>query len=44
LHGNWCEDVFAWARALLKMKGIKKPSEDEINDEVQQVTSASILD
>jgi hypothetical protein len=38
------KDIFAWAKALLKMKGINDPSEDEINDKVQQVTSASILD
>jgi len=44
LHGKWYEDVFAWARALLKMKGINDPSEDQINDKVQQVTSSSILD
>jgi len=44
LHGNWYEDVFEWAEALLKMKGINDPSEDEVNDKVQQVTSASILD
>jgi hypothetical protein len=44
LHGKYYEDVFAWARALLKMKGIKKPSEDKINNKVQQVTSSSILD
>jgi len=44
LHGNWYEDVFEWARALLKMKGINDPSEDEVNDKVQQATSASILD
>jgi len=44
LHSKWYEDVFAWAKALLKMKGINDPSEDQINDKVQQVTSASILD
>jgi len=44
LNGKWCKDIFAWARALLKMKGINDPSEDEINDKVQQATSASILD
>jgi len=44
LHGNWYEDVFEWVRALLKMKGINDPSEDQINDKVQQITSASILD
>jgi len=44
LNSKWYGDVFAWARALLKMKGIKKPSEDQITDKVQQVTSSSILD
>jgi len=44
LHGKWYEDIFEWARVLLKMKGINDPSEDQINDVVQQVTSASILD
>jgi len=44
LRGSRYEDVFAWARALLKMKGIKKPSEDQITDKVQQITSSSILD
>ena len=44
LNNEWCKDVFAWAEALLKLKGINNPSEDEINDKVQQVTSASILD
>jgi len=44
LHSNWYGDVFAWAKALLKLKGINDPSEDEINDKVQQATSASILD
>ena len=44
LHGRIYEDVFAWAKALLKLKGIKKPSEDQITDKVQQVTSSSILD
>jgi len=38
------EDIFAWAEALLKMKGINDPSEDQINGKVQQATSASILD
>ena len=38
------EDVVEWARALLISKGINDPSEDEINDKVQQVTSAGILD
>ena len=44
LHGNLYEDIFEWARALLTSKGINNPSEDEIIDKVQQVTSASILD
>jgi len=44
LNSSRYEDVFAWAKALLKLKGIKKPSEDQINDVVQQVTSSSILD
>jgi len=44
LHSKWYEDVFAWARALLTTKGINDPSEDEINDKVQQMTSSSILD
>ena len=44
LLGSQYEDVFAWARALLELKGNNNPSEDEINDKVQQVTSASILD
>jgi len=44
LHGKYYEDAFAWARALLKLKGINDLSEDEINDKVQQVTSSSILD
>jgi len=44
LHGNWYKNVFAWAKASLKMKGINDPSEDEIIDKVQQVTSSSILD
>jgi hypothetical protein len=44
LHGKRYEDVVAWAKALLKLKGINDPSEDQINDKVQQVTSSSILD
>jgi hypothetical protein len=44
LNDRKYEDVFAWAEALLKLKGINDPSEDQINDKVQQVTSASILD
>jgi len=44
LHSKWYEDVFEWVRALLKLKGINDPSEDQINDKVQQVTSSSILD
>ena len=44
LIGSPYEDVFEWAEALLKMKGINDPSEDQINDKVQQATSASILD
>ena len=44
LHGKKYEDAFKWAEALLKLKGNKNPSEDEINSKVQQVTSASILD
>jgi len=44
LHGKCYEDAFTWSRVLLKMKGINDPSEDEINDKVQQATSASILD
>jgi len=44
LHGNWYENAFEWAIALLKLKGNKKPSENDINDVVQQATSASILD
>jgi hypothetical protein len=44
LNGSRYEDVFEWAEALLKLKGINDPSEDQINDVVQQVTSSSILD
>ena len=44
LNGSRYEDIFEWARALLTSKGINDPSEDEIIDRVQQVTSASILD
>jgi hypothetical protein len=44
LHGKWYESPFKWAEALLKLKGIKTPSEDQIMDKVQQITSASILD
>ena len=44
LHGNLYEDIFEWARALVKLKGINDPSEDQINDIVQQMTSSSILD
>jgi len=44
LYGRKYEDIFEWARVLLKLKGINDPSEDEINDVVQQVTSSSILD
>ena len=44
LNNKKYKDVFEWARALFKLKGINDPSEDEINDKVQQVTSASILD
>jgi len=44
LNNSRYEDVVAWAEALLKLKGINDPSEDEINDKVQQVTSSSILD
>jgi hypothetical protein len=44
LNNKKYKDAFAWAEALLKLKGINDPSEDEINDKVQQVTSASILD
>jgi len=44
LNGSRYEDAFEWARALLTSKGINDPSEDEIIDKVQQVTSASILD
>ena len=44
LNDRKYEDVFEWARALLKLKGINDPSEDEINGKVQQVTSSSILD
>ena len=44
LHSKWYEDIFEWARALLTSKDINDPSEDQINDKVQQVTSSSILD
>ena len=44
LNDNYYRDAFEWAEALLKLKGNKKPSEDEINNKVQQVTAASILD
>ena len=44
LNDRQYKDVFAWAKALLTSKGVNDPSEDEINDKVQQVTSASILD
>jgi len=44
LHGRIYEDAITWAEALLISKGINDPSEDEINDKVQQVTSSSILD
>jgi len=44
LNSNRYEDIFEWAKALLKLKGINDPSEDEIIDKVQQATSASILD
>jgi len=44
VNGIKYENIFTWAKALLKMKGINDPSEDEINDKMQQVTSSSILD
>ena len=44
LNDKRYRDVFKWAKALLKSKGIKNPSEDEINSKVQQATSSSILD
>jgi len=44
LNNSLYEDVFEWAKALLKLKSINDPSEDQINNKMQQVTSASILD
>jgi len=44
LNNRLYEDILEWARALLTSKGINDPSEDQINDKVQQVTSSSILD
>ena len=44
LNDEKYEDAFEWAEALLKSKGNNEPSEDEINNKVQQVTSSSILD
>ena len=44
LNDKRYKDAFEWAKALLKSKGIKNPSEDEINNKVQQATSSSILD
>ena len=44
LNDKEYDDAFEWAEALLKLKGIKTPSEDQINSKVQQVTSSSILD
>ena len=44
LNDEEFKDAFEWAEALLELKGIKNPSDDEINNKVQQVTSKSILD
>ena len=44
LNDKKYKDIFEWAEALLKLKGIMNPSDDEINSKVQQVTAASILD
>jgi hypothetical protein len=44
LNDRQYEDVFAWAKALLKLKGNNNPSEDAVNDVAQQVCWIKKLD
>jgi len=44
LHNKKYENVYEWTKALLELKGNNNPSEDDISDVMQRVTSSSILD
>lgn len=37
-------DVYAWAEAALKWVGIESPTDEQVNDKVQQTLAKNILD